>query len=107
MIYMDFLSDKDGRIKGFRAVGHSGFSEEGSDIVCAAVSSSLYMTVNTIVEVLKVTPKTLRVDDAEMVFIIEDEDMKKCRDFFEGLKIHLMALEEQYEDNINVNYLEV
>ena len=26
-----------GRITGFDAVGHSGYAEEGTDIVCAAV----------------------------------------------------------------------
>ena len=29
------------RIIGFDAKGHSGYSEEGSDIVCAAVTSAV------------------------------------------------------------------
>ena len=38
----------------FTIKGHSGFSEEGSDIVCAAVSSAAIMSVNTITEILGV-----------------------------------------------------
>ena len=34
------------RIVGFEAKGHSGYAEEGSDIVCAAVSSVLWCTLN-------------------------------------------------------------
>ena len=31
--------DQDGRITGFSCSGHSGYAEEGSDIVCAAISA--------------------------------------------------------------------
>ena len=34
----------DGRINGFAVSGHSGYAEEGSDIVCAAVSSAVKLT---------------------------------------------------------------
>lgn len=39
MITITLVHDKEHRITGFRATGHSGYSEEGSDIVCAAVSA--------------------------------------------------------------------
>ena len=42
---------KDGLVTGFRVSGHSDFSEQGSDIVCAAVSSAAYMTANTLTEI--------------------------------------------------------
>ncbi|MFR7477837.1 MAG: ribosomal-processing cysteine protease Prp, partial [Acutalibacteraceae bacterium] len=32
-----------GFFTGFTVKGHAGYSEEGSDIVCAAVSSAVYM----------------------------------------------------------------
>ena len=38
---------------GFELYGHSGFEEEGHDIVCAAISSAAMMTINGIGEVLK------------------------------------------------------
>jgi uncharacterized protein YsxB (DUF464 family) len=39
MITITLMHDTDHQITGFRISGHSGYSEEGSDIVCAAVSA--------------------------------------------------------------------
>ena len=107
MIYADFLTDSDGRLTGFRIAGHSDYSELGSDIVCAAVSSAMYMTVNTITDVIKVQPLALRVDEGEAFFRIETRDEAICRTMLAGFKLHLQGLEEQYPQNISVSYLEV
>ncbi len=42
----------DGRIDGFVVEGHSGYAEEGADIVCAAISAAVGLTECTINEVL-------------------------------------------------------
>ncbi len=107
MIYVDFLSTDNGSIEGFRIAGHSGYAEVGSDIVCASVSSCVYMTINTITDIFSVAPLSLRVDDAEIFFRIEKRDAKRCDELFKGLKLHLIGLEEQYPENIKVSYLEV
>lgn len=108
MIYVDFLTTKKGEITGCRLAGHSEYSEIGSDIVCAAVSSATYMTINTITEVMGVKLLSLRVDeDGELFFRVELKDEPVCRDIITGLKVHLKNLEEQYPENIQVNYLEV
>ena len=44
---------KNGNIIGYKASGHSGYSEQGSDIICSAISTSLQMTLIGIQEVLK------------------------------------------------------
>jgi len=36
---------KNGNIIGYKASGHSGYSEQGSDIICSAISTSLQMTL--------------------------------------------------------------
>lgn len=48
MITVTTVSDTEGKILRFRVEGHSGFANSGSDIVCAAVSSTLWMTINGI-----------------------------------------------------------
>ena len=45
-----FLTDEKG-IYGFIIKGHSGYGEQGGDIVCAAVSSAAYMVINTITDI--------------------------------------------------------
>lgn len=50
MTTVTFLKSDD-IICGFEISGHSDFAEEGSDIVCAAISSAAYMTANTVTEI--------------------------------------------------------
>ena len=107
MIRIDFLTPPDGKLVGFRIEGHSGYAEEGEDIVCAAVSSAAYLTVNTVTDVLSVAPLSLRAEDGDMFFRIEPKDEPACRDLLAGLKLHFTGLEEQYPEYLKVGYLEL
>ncbi|MBE6748773.1 MAG: ribosomal-processing cysteine protease Prp [Ruminococcaceae bacterium] len=82
---------------GFLITGHSGFAEEGEDIVCASVSSAAYMVANTITEVLKVNAK-IEVSDGRMKLTVKKEQRHITKDILLGLKIHLDGLQEQYPD---------
>ena len=46
------LYRKDGRYTGYRASGHSGYAEAGSDIVCAGVSALSIACVNSLESLL-------------------------------------------------------
>ncbi len=107
MIYADFLTLPEGELVGFRIAGHSEYSEMGTDIVCAAVSSAFYMAINTITEVIGINPLALRVSEGEVFFRTENKDEPNCRTILKGFKLHLQNLEEQYQDYIRVSYLEV
>ena len=48
MINACFYKNKPGNICGFELNGHADFSEEGSDIVCSAVSLLVINTINSI-----------------------------------------------------------
>ena len=107
MIFADFLTLADGRLTGFRVAGHAEYAVSGEDIVCAAVSSAAYLVVNAVTDVVGVTPLSLRAEEGELFFRIEPKDEPVCRVLLTGLKLHLTGLEEQYPDNIHVNYMEV
>ena len=96
MIRVDFFTAKDGGLNGFQIKGHSGSAASGEDIVCAAVSSAAYLTANTVF-----------VDDGEMALRLPKKSVSQCGDLLAGLKLHLLSLEEQYPENIHVNYTEV
>ena len=66
MIKVTFFK-KQGNFTGFEISGHSGFAEEGSDIVCSAVSSVAYMVANTLTEVSKVKADIV-LDDGYLKF---------------------------------------
>ncbi|MBO7178785.1 MAG: ribosomal-processing cysteine protease Prp [Clostridia bacterium] len=81
----------------FLITGHSGFAEEGEDIVCASISSAAYMVANTITEVLKVNAK-IEVSDGRMKLTVNKEQRHITKDILLGLKIHFDGLHEQYPD---------
>ena len=82
---------------GFLISGHSGFAQEGEDIVCASISSASYMVANTITEILKVDAD-IDVNDAKMKLIVNKEQRHITKDILLGLKLHLEGLEEQYPE---------
>lgn len=106
MICVSFLTTACGEVVGFSIAGHADYSESGTDIVCAAVSSAAYMTANTITDVLHANAQVL-VDDGELYVRVTAGEAVQCRSLFAGFKLHMLGLEEQYPENIRVNYLEV
>lgn len=107
MISVEFLVDSQGAILGFQISGHSGFAENGSDIVCAAVSSAAFMAANTITDILKIDAETFVDNVGKMFFKIKNENFISCKDILLGFKLHMISLEEMYPENITVNYMEV
>ena len=81
---------------GFELSGHSGYSQEGSDIVCSAVSSVAYMTANTVTEIIGIKAD-ISLDDGYMKFIPE-KSSDEIQVLFKGMALHLNALAEQYEE---------
>ena len=51
------------KIITIQATGHSGYAEEGQDIVCAAVSTLTQALINGLVEVVKISPKYVIDED--------------------------------------------
>lgn len=48
MITVTVYQNQDGRYTGLYCIGHAGFADPGSDIVCAAVSVLVINTLNAI-----------------------------------------------------------
>ncbi|MBW7573475.1 ribosomal-processing cysteine protease Prp [Caproiciproducens faecalis] len=104
MICAEFFTRPDGSLLGFSLSGHNG--EAGRDIICAAVSSAAYMTANTITEIVRANAQ-ITVEDGYMLVRISLNEAKDCRSILAGFKLHMLELEEQYPQNINVSYTEV
>ena len=97
--------DQDGRITGFTVSGHSGYGEEGSDIICAAVSTAVQFAECTISDVLGNRVKT-KVNDKEaritltLPAVCEDEEAVQA--VLTGMMLTLIELRDQYPDYIEV-----
>ena len=95
---------KNGNIIGYKASGHSGYSEQGSDIICSAISTSLQMTLIGIQEVLK-----LKVDfkindcflDVDLKNISQDK-LTQTNILTEAMAIFLKELTKQYPKYIRL-----
>ncbi len=85
----------------FELSGHSGAGEEGTDIVCSAVSSAVYMAANTIIEIMKLNPKTV-VRDGYLKLQMSLEDARKSKVITDGLYLHLSELQNQYPNNLKL-----
>ncbi len=107
MIRVGFLTLNDGHLLGFTVQGHSERGEPGTDVLCAAVSSAVYLTINTVTDVLHITPLALRAAEGDVLFRVEERDVEDCQPLFQGLKLHLSDLEEQYPENMRVGYVDV
>lgn len=89
-------------LTAFTLSGHSMAAEYGSDIVCAAVSSAVYMAANTITEILKVEAD-ITVEDGYFHLAVGHRDAQPCGAVMQGLKLHLSELARQYPDHITMN----
>ena len=97
----------EGRLDGFVVEGHSGYAEEGSDIVCAAISAAVGLTECTINEVMglgaqvKVKEKDARIS-LKLPPALNDPSDDLCQTVMTGLLVYLQAMAEDYPENLAV-----
>ncbi|MBR5858584.1 MAG: ribosomal-processing cysteine protease Prp [Clostridia bacterium] len=91
-----------GKFCSFRIHGHSGYAEEGSDIVCAAVSAMAMLTVNNITESFGIPAEIVADEEGPVIdFKLKLEDERACA-LIAGLWRELSALANDYPKNIRV-----
>ena len=102
MIKITF-SESEGQITGFKVSGHatSGTEDMEGRIICSAVSSAVYLTANTITDVLGAE---INYNDSGKTFSLQvlsnlDESQVTLR----GLQLHVTELSKDYPKNITVS----
>lgn len=87
---------------GFRVSGHSGYSSAGSDIVCAAVTAMVQLTINAISDFFG-SDARVSVDEesAEIDFSFDTKDERAAL-LASALYNELTAIQRDYPDNIRV-----
>ncbi len=79
-------------IFGYQIKGHSGYAEEGSDIVCSAVSVAGQMTLTGLVEVLNLKVESI-IEDGFMQVLLSKEDSKQS-----NVQVVLETMEKTLKD---------
>ena len=83
-----------------RIKGHANYSEFGKDIVCASVSSVIYTTVNSIMNIDKSSIEY--TDDGNIVTIVKENDNSIVDIILNTMIDILKDLENQYKENIKI-----
>ena len=97
---------RNGALCGFDVQGHSGSAKSGQDIVCAAVSSAVFMAANTLTEVCGCTAHVEQAD-GKLYMTVCEPDTQKAQEVLKGLHIHLQGLSAQYPTFITIQLTEV
>ena len=95
----------DDRITGFSVSGHSGYSEAGSDSVCAAISACVAMAEATINDVCGAKAKVRVKDEQARITLMlptscDEEDSVQA--VLAGMLLYLCSLRDEYPDYIEV-----
>ena len=90
MTRVTLFTDSQRRLTGFECLGHSGYAESGSDIVCAAVSALSLTCINAMESVAGIKPSAVESDGLLTVDLAENQlthDVQVIlRTFEQGIK---------------------
>ena len=106
MTTVTFLTEES-RIIGFDAIGHSGWDEEGNDIVCAAITSAVRLvdaTINTVKGLC--APVKVHEESATISLRLpgglSQTNEATCQNLLTGLMVFFAELHDEYPENIEV-----
>lgn len=103
MISANFCKSQ-GLLTGFSFSGHSGYAEAGEDVVCAAVSSAVQLTVN-ILDGLGFEP-CVKVGENSVECSVNNSGDVPSR-IIDTLKLHFESILEEFPKTINITISEV
>lgn len=102
MTKIKFYENED-KILGFSIIGHTNFGQYGSDIVCASISATTTMSVNALLEILKVQNLKYDIKEGYMSIDLRNlnlNDLIKSQNFLLSLKLFLLELSKEYPKNV-------
>ena len=104
MTRCEFFTEED-RITGFTISGHSGYSEAGTDIVCASITAAVTMAEATINDICGAKAKVrVKEEDARITLTLPascDEE-ESVQAVLAGMLLYLCSLRDDYPDYIEV-----
>ncbi len=104
-----FYQDAEEKLIGFRSEGHSGYAEEGEDIVCAGISVLVINTINSIEKLTGVIPELSSDEETGLISCrMEEYKRKDIQLLLQSLCIGLLSIQETYgQEFIKVFFEEV
>ena len=110
MIRTVVYRDAQSRLTGFSARGHSGYAEEGSDIVCSAVSVLTINCVNSLEALCGITPEIEGGEDGYLKATVpmpaDDETSRGVQLLLRSLLLGLEQVAEQWPKYVKLSIQE-
>ena len=104
MTRCEFYTEED-RITGFSISGHSGYDENGQDIVCAAITAVVTMAEATINDVCGAKAKVrVKEEDARVTLTLPTscDEEESVQAVLAGMLLTLCSMRDDYPDYIEV-----
>ncbi|WP_064613548.1 ribosomal-processing cysteine protease Prp [Streptobacillus moniliformis] len=102
MTYIEF-SEKEDKIVSYLIKGHTEAYNYGEDIVCASISATSIMTLNGLIEVLKIKKLNYEMRDG-YIFCdlrnVDEDDLAKSQSLIKSLAIMLESIAKDYPKNV-------
>ena len=101
------IFEKNSKIIGYEFSGHTGFSDYGSDIICASISVIACTCHLGLVKVLnmKVKHKMRENDGYFYLKLLKDVDNENAQTLLKTLAFSLAELAEQYSDFVKLEII--
>lgn len=101
------ICQKNGKIVSFKVSGHSGYAENGSDIVCASISTLAQSTILGISEVLGIKCNTKINENLPMLSFeffknTSKEDIENSQTLLSTFKLSVENLSKQFKKYISL-----
>ena len=112
MIKITIEREDDDRIKSISSTGHSGYAEEGKDIVCSAVSTAIQTCIHGMLMVVGIKGFTLKRDEdkGELIFRLPNHlnsvDADKCELLFNTMYETIKDIQDGYSKYLLMEVIE-
>lgn len=98
---------QDNHLKELEVSGHANYSESGSDIVCAGVSSIVFANL---IYAQQIKLEGFQVEQNEndgVIHVVVEQYNERLNDLLEAIMTGLQMLEKDYQQYIKIKILEV
>ncbi|NMA86882.1 MAG: ribosomal-processing cysteine protease Prp [Tissierellia bacterium] len=115
MTNVEIFKDNMGNIVRYRVSGHTGFADEGEDIVCSAISILAQTTLVALVEIVDIQEKELNfhidekkgILDVKLPKSIDGTTKEKAQILLRTFELGIKMIIESYSGYITLKYREV
>lgn len=96
----------EGHLSGVSLSGHAGYAAAGEDIVCAAVSTAVQITANTLTEIFHIDAD-VSAEENVINIKLQENSPEEAEKLLMGLELEMKLLEEDYPKFIQIKHTEV